>query len=857
MKTLKILLVIFVSCIVSNTLIAQSNFDVNSYRQFLLDNQDLETNELLSRYAPQNAYYKGNESGISINDFSYLDSVRIKYELTESEIKLLQQNHFVVSERLNYDCFGRALHDIYIKDLPVFITTDAILQTLHASYDKILLDIEIAILEPQLSKFLDALYSSYPKLLTKYQANPNLQDALADVDLYVTMAKSLLTDTQLAPQFTGSDAVNTVWEAIQAEQMIEMPLFSERIRRLDFSQFTVRGHYTFEFWDSSGKRTLGPYFKSMMWLGRIDFMLTPPPVNPWESPWTKEEIRRMNLGAALLNELIDICSAKNLLDSNDEIITFMVGESDNLTPTEFSEVVDSLNIFSVSELLDDSTYDVFQAALINSANSGQKILSNFLLMDPYSTEPDTLPISFRLMGQRFIIDSYIFFNVVYDRIIYQEQKIWRPMPDPLDAMFVLGNDDALPLLKTELDTYKYSSQLTALRYLVDSYDADFWDMSLYNVWLNALRSLNPPTDQNNFPFFMKTAAWHQEKINSQLASWAQLRHDNLLYAKQSYTGGTGCSFPHSFIEPYPAFYGQIANFAERAFQYFSQYPDNSWVMTAIKGYFPRLQNVMQKLETLAQKELNNEPFSIDEINFLKKMLFVEGGSGAPPFSGWYADLFYLPDDAAMGNYIVADVHTQPTDEFGNEVGRILHVGVGEINLGVFLADSPSDNYKPMCFVGPVMSYYEKITENFDRLTDKRWTDLVVSGNLPQRPDWVNIYLADNTGKALEKGRELPGSIYTGMTNSINLFPKEFSISQNYPNPFNPSTTVRYVLAKPGKVTVAVYDMLGRKIETLVNKEQSPGEYSIQWNAHNLSSGLYFYKIQAGEFEQTIKMMLVR
>jgi hypothetical protein len=232
-------------------------------------------------------------------------------------------------------------------------------------------------------------------------------------------------------------------------------------------------------------------------------------------------------------------------------------------------------------------------------------------------------------------------------------------------------------LKTELENYKYSSQLAALRYLVDSYDDDFWGMSLYNVWLNSLRSLNPPADRTNFPFFMKTAAWHQEKLNSQLASWAQLRHDNLLYAKQSYTGGTGCSFPHSYIEPYPEFYGQIANFAERAFQYFSQYPDNSWVMTSIKGYFPRLQNVMLKLETLAKKELDNEPFSIDEINFLGKMLFVEGGSGAPPFSGWYADLFYLPDDAAIGDYIVADVHTQPTDEFGNKVGRILHVGVGE------------------------------------------------------------------------------------------------------------------------------------------------------------------------------------
>jgi hypothetical protein len=857
MKILKCFLIFFAICVVQHSLIGQSNFSVNNYKQFLSDNKNLGSEDLLACYAPENDYYKGNETGISSDEFSYLDSVSIKYNLTESELHLLQKNHFVVSERLNYMSFGFALHDIYTKDLPVFLTTDAVLQALHASYDKILMDIEIAILEPQLSQFLESLYNSYPLLLTKYQANPHLLAGLRDVDLYVTIARSLLSDNQLSPQFTNADDIQVVWDAIQSEQLKVMPLFSEKKRKLDFSQFTVRGHYTRAFYDQSGRRTLGPYFKSMMWLGRIDFLLTPPPDNPWESPWTKEDIRRMNLGATLLNELIDISETRYLLNSNDEVITFMVGECDNLTPTELSEVVDSLNINSAAALLDDPTYNAFQTALTSSGNSGQQILSNFFLMDPFSTEPDTLPVSFRLMGQRFIIDSYVFSNVVYDRIIYNGHKIWRPMPDPLDAMFVLGNDDALPLLRDELDTYKYSSQLAALRYLVDSYDTNFWETSLYNVWLNSLRCLNPSADQTEFPFFMKTVAWHQEKLNSQLASWAQLRHDNLLYAKQSYTGGTGCSFPHSYIEPYPEFYGQIAKFADKALQYFSEFPETNRVISDIKNYFPKLQNVMQTLETLAQKELNDEPFSYEEIEFLKTMLFVDGGSGEPPFSGWYADLYYSRDDAAKPDYIVADVHTQPTDFSGNVVGKVLHVGVGQINLGVFLAESPTFNYQPMCFVGPVMSYYEKITENFDRLTDERWTELVETENLPARPDWVNIYLADNSGNKMESGRELPGKIYTGIKGGSELIPKEYLIIQNYPNPFNPSTTINYEVPQSEHIQIQIYDIRGRIIETLVNQEQSSGKYGIQWDASAVPSGLYFCKINAGKFEQTIKMMLVR
>ena len=73
------------------------------------------------------------------------------------------------------------------------------------------------------------------------------------------------------------------------------------------------------------------------------------------------------------------------------------------------------------------------------------------------------------------------------------------------------------------------------------------------------------------------------------------------------------------------------------------------------------------------------------------------------------------------DFTIADVHTQPTDENGNLVGRVLHVGTGMLNLGVFLAESPSNGFAPTAFVGPVMSYYEYTTENFERY-DRFWMD---------------------------------------------------------------------------------------------------------------------------------------
>lgn len=830
---------------------ARSNFSAEEYGRFLESNRNLTGGQALTRHAPHNTYYKDIDNGTVLPEPAFLDSVTIKFELTGPELELLSNNHFVVTERVASN-FAFMLHDIYNKDLPVFLSTDAVLHALHASYDHILMDIEREILRPNLAEFLDALYNNYRQLQDKYQENEALHKSLGDVDLYITMARSLLAGEKLSTHYISEEEFTTVWDAVQSENMITMPLFCDRNRKLDFSQFTVRGHYTDEDWG----KPLGPYFRCMMWLGRIDFLLTPPP--DYGSPeWSKDDLRRMLLDALLLNEVIDISGARHLLDTNDKIITFMVGDNDNLSPSELEEIVSTQGLSGAADILDDTKYDAFIQALEESADSGQKILSNFFIMDPYAEEPDKLPLSYRLMGQRFIIDSYIFSNLVYDRIINDGKKIWRPMPDPLDALFVLGNDDALPLLQEELETYKYSSQLTSLRYLVDSYDDAFWEKSLYNTWLQAIRQLNPPEDRTGFPYFMLTGAWQQEKLNTQLASWAQLRHDNLLYAKQSYTGGTACSFPHSYIEPYPAFYKQIGAFADRADAYFSTFPSGRREMQNITDYFKRLKEIMDKLAILAQKELDRQAFTTDEEEFLQKMLFQEGGSGAPPFSGWYADLFYIIEDAVKPDFVIADVHTQPTDEFGSVVGRVLHVGVGKVNLGVFIAPSPSQDSCPMAFVGPVMSYYEHTTNNFDRLTDERWTKLVASGETPPRPDWVNVYLADQKGNARTDGRKLLSVPYTSTAVQDETPPEEFRILQNYPNPFNPSTTIYYNLAQAGNVNLTIYDSIGQKVATLIDAERPAGLHTVRWNAGEVSSGVYFCRIRTESGEQTIKMLLMR
>jgi hypothetical protein len=130
----------------------------------------------------------------------------------------------------------------------------------------------------------------------------------------------------------------------------------------------------------------------------------------------------------------------------------------------------------------------------------------------------------------------------------------------------------------------------------------------------------------------------------------------------------------------------------------------------------------------------------------------------------------------------------------------------------------------------------------------------LNGNGNYFLSFVNLYAAwvfeqNIMGANLKKEEE---------SNTItSILPNEFALSQNYPNPFNPSTTIDYQLPVKGYVTLRIYDVLGRLITTLVDKEQDPGFYDVTWNASKYASGIYIYSIQSGSFISTKKLMLIK
>ena len=126
--------------------------------------------------------------------------------------------------------------------------------------------------------------------------------------------------------------------------------------------------------------------------------------------------------------------------------------------------------------------------------------------------------------------------------------------------------------------------------------------------------------------------------------------------------------------------------------------------------------------------------------------------------------------------------------------------------------------------------------------------------------FYRVLAVDDAGNRSEYSEILSGvSLNLDLTSAI---PEVFSLHQNFPNPYNPITSIRYDLPEDKFVNIAIYDLMGRKVKSLVNSKQSAGYRSIHWDATNdfgqtVSAGMYIYIIQAGEFKQTKKMVLLK
>ncbi|MES1177065.1 MAG: DUF3160 domain-containing protein [Myxococcales bacterium] len=633
--------------------------------------------------------------------------------LNERELAALSKHGFVISGARPFPTFGYGYASIYAQDLPLYVSADSIFEAVHSSYDEILRYLEQASLRPKLDSLLQGMASA----LADADFEP---DVRAGSDVYLSVARSLLAGKVVAALDSQNDAkVQQLYASAGAASGTRNVELFGLDREVDFSQFKPRGHY-------AGDPELEHYFRALIWLGRIELRII-----DIDETGTAKFRREQLQGAVALRQLMTKLE-RATWDQVDAVITGFVGEHDDMTPPQVDALLTGLGVDGVSALSAISDADLAQA-VIDGGYGAQRIASQIVKSGPHAK---TLPLarSFALLGQRYILDSEVFSNVVYDRVLHPDTPA-RLLPNPLDVAYAaLGNDQAGMLLAPELEKYRYAPELADMRTLADAHGDDYWQGSLYNSWLAALRTLSPAKlDQAaslGLPSVAATDAWGRRLLDTQLASWAELRHDTLLYAKQSYTGGASCSFPTAYVEPYPEFFAALVAFAERgqalAESLLAKYD-------AVGPYFKRLAETAATFRDMAQDQRDRKPLSAEHLAFVNQKVHVtsQGCGGPDAADGWYGSLFFNSLKSAEYDPTIADVHTQPTDEAGNDVGRVLHVGTGMPELMVVTVDGCDG---AQAYVGLASSYYEHVTDNYERLTDSEWSTLLQSRQ--PRPSWL-------------------------------------------------------------------------------------------------------------------------
>jgi len=718
---------------------------------------------------------------------NYYNQRLYDFRLNPQEFAVFQTNGFVVSQRLERESFADVFYDIYTDDLPVFVPTDAILHAWHRTFVTMLTEIEETCLQPKLSELLNGMAAQVPALWTQASGTA-IGNGVLDADYFLAVARSLASGVNNYGSLGQSARVSTTLNAINNLQPVFINLFGE-LRAVDFSQFQVRGQY-------ASSAALSRYFRAMMWCALADFRYAG--FSAGVDLGGTNTLRELSGAASLEFLLQNSGSFSNWLEFN-RTLEMLVGSPDSLNFAQLRDLLLAAGINSPADLPNPAALTNLQNQLMTGQLGMQQITSGYY-WSPFRAEQVKLPRSFTVMGQRFVMDSWVFGKCVFDSLIWDEDgiagiedKVLRRVPSALDVAFsILGNSQIVPELAARIsrtnltyangraywrDGLKYQHNLAAVRNVIDGQSPAAWTNTVYNHWLACLRELSSPTTDSQYPEAMRTRAWAKKTLNTQLASWTELRHDTVLYAEQSYTPILLCLYPKGYVEPRPAFWARMHEMAlatrevlttlstNGVFNY-THYTNGVSFVVSVSGatmYSNRLAvmdqflNTTDTLRAISEKELSRTSLSADETLFLQHLVEFNY-YGARTYTGWYPALFYEPgsqyippeyappNDGRTGDNqgsdywdaLVTDVHTDPSDDVVGDPGSILHEGVGNVNLLMIAVDcGPEDT---AVYAGPVLSHYEFELGPTTRMTDSQWKTNVVGGALPPQPEWTLNYL---------------------------------------------------------------------------------------------------------------------
>jgi len=695
-------------------------------------------------FTPANVLYP---LPLDLGQVANSSQIKGEFNVNPEQEALLKKNGFVVIPWGGDDIVEpyKTLKD---KEIPIFVTTDTLLHLYHIQFNEILKRIEE---EDFFDQLIDMGLAMFQRAESDYQAfsDPVLKEAARRNVAYFAVGLKLLETSSRKVDF---DIPNYVKKEVKEEiKNVEAhqgfgrsAIFnspdSRNVYQEDYSQYVPRGHYT-------RSDTLKSYFRTMMWYGRMAFLLK----GGVDALIAEEDANLATIQASLISaELPSVTAgqstAKDIWDRIYSVTAFFVGTADDLTPYEYLTALEKVFglEFAPGQLADEAKLLEVKALLAQMRNPEIYGGSGICEVYPPVTKEKLYEClaktkGMRFMGQRFVPDSYMFQNLVSPAVgLYVGNREpftmkmtqlgpARCFPRGLDVMAVLGSNRAYEILQREGDAEyqgedtSYDEQLEELRNEFKAFTEEDWHRNLYWAWLHALKSLLEEYGQD-YPTFMQTDAWQDKELNAALASWTELRHDTILYAKQSYTPRlTMAPSPPKplvgYIEPVPEFYARMLDLTKMTRHGLSQLEALS---QEEDDRLANLEGVLDRSLRIATSELEGAELTEDDYNFIRD--FGEGLESV--ICGVEAE--------GKETTIVADVHTDT-----NSPQEVLEEGVGYVDL-ILVAYKVPDG-RIIIGAGPTLSYYEFKQPIGNRLTNEQWKQMLESGQTPPRPDWVNSF----------------------------------------------------------------------------------------------------------------------
>lgn len=634
---------------------------------------------------------------------------KLKQALAKNAFAIVPGNElqlFHVYERNDYHQF------------PNFVTTDLFLQVFHMYFDCLLKEVEQDKFVPLLTSYIKQLYDAMTTQAS-FATDPNVKAAAQYNAAYFAIAHALITgenNLPVASQYTAliKEEIEHVNEAETTYSTFLGYVPEKEMPKFIYNTYRPRGHYT-------RNDTLKRYFRAMMWLQNAPF------------------------GTDMEDKLQSALLMAQVIGSNDKLkasylsltepITYLMGTPDDVSIMQVYEEIQKSGMKLNDLFKNKKKLKQIRESIEALAKKQVRIKPKFQLSSEYKI---------CLMPQRYMPDS----EVLLEMVDYDNEPTHRGEPKGLDVLAAIGISSAERILLQELNEQgrwdQYSKTLEKMKQRMGEID---WNSTVANQWIASTKSVN--AKDAKYPKFMTTPQWEKKNLNSALASWAELKHDAILYGKQpmgAECGGGGPPAPvvRGYVEPNVAYWTKAIELIDATVNVLKRFNLETEKATNAT------QDLRDKAEFLlncSKKELDGQRLNDEEYAQIENI-----GS-----SFEYTTLYLIqePDQSLMGwsdvqgadksISVVADVYT--ANASNNENKSVLYEAIGPAHEIYVVVEIEGYLYLTR---GAVFSYREFQEDlSAPRKTDEEWQKELETQPDKGIPNWMKEIIVPLNGRVID------------------------------------------------------------------------------------------------------------